>query len=436
MAKSVAIIGGGPMGLTCAYDLLKNGYKVDIYEKQSILGGMSAHFDFSGLDIEMYYHFVCGPDYPMFNLMKELGIYDKLKWTDTKMGFFYQGHLYKWGGPFELLAFPKANIIEKARYGLHVFCASKYKNWEKLDNMTSLEWIRKWEGEKGYNKFWDSLFNLKFYEIKNTIAAPWLWSRLARVAKSRKNIFQERMGFVEGGSRLVVDKLESEIVRMGGNIYLDKKVAKINFSKDQVTGIQVEEVSYEYDKVISTIPIQYINDIASELPKEDKDKLGKLDNVGVVCVITKLKERLTGNFWLNITDDNMDIPGMIEISNLNTTLKEHILYVPFYLHKDNPKYSESDEIFINKVKEYLQKVNSRMTEDKILDIRVFRYEYAQPVATTQFLSKLPAIESNSRKGFYIADTAYCYPEDRSINESVKIAHLIAEKVKKFDESNN
>jgi protoporphyrinogen oxidase len=177
------------------------------------------------------------------------------------------------------------------------------------------------------------------------------------------------------------------------------------------------------------MPIQYINDIAPGLPVSDAEKLKKLDNVGVVCVIMKLKEALTSNFWLNVTDERMDIPGMIELSNLNTGLPDNILYIPFYMHKDHPKYSEPSENFVNKATEYVRLVNPDMTADKILDIRVFRYEYAQPVATLGFLSKLPAIASDERKGFFFADTAFCYPEDRSINESVKMAYGIVDLIR-------
>jgi len=419
--KKFAIIGGGPMGLTCAYELLKHGHNVELFEKDNVLGGMSAHFDFSGIDIEMYYHFVCGPDDFTFKLMTELGIYDKLKWTDTKMGYYNNGGLYKWGGPIELLFFPKANPVEKLRYGLHVFFASKIKNWHKLDAITALNWIRKWEGEKGYTKFWDSLFELKFYELKEQVAAPWLWSRLARVAKSRKSLFQERMGYISGGSRIIIDALENEIVKRGGKIYKAAPVEQIHVDDNKVNGITVKGELRQFDNVISTIPIQYLSNLAPGLETDDKAKLEKLDNVGVVCIIMKLTEKLTDNFWLNITDSRMDIPGMIEISNLNTELPEHILYIPFYMHKEHPKYKEPDDNFIDKAKKYIKWVNPQLTGDKVLDIRVFRYEYAQPVTTLGHLSKLPAIKSDTRKGFYIADTAYCYPEDRSIQESIRIA---------------
>jgi len=38
--KSVAVVGGGPAGLSCAHDLLLQGYDVSLYEATEILGGM------------------------------------------------------------------------------------------------------------------------------------------------------------------------------------------------------------------------------------------------------------------------------------------------------------------------------------------------------------------------------------------------------------
>ena len=51
--KHYAVIGSGPMGLMTAITLLDQGHRVDVYERDDRLGGMSASFDFDGLGIEL-----------------------------------------------------------------------------------------------------------------------------------------------------------------------------------------------------------------------------------------------------------------------------------------------------------------------------------------------------------------------------------------------
>jgi len=83
--ERVAVIGAGAMGLAAAYHLLKAGHHVDVFEADDRPGGMAAHFDLDGLDIERFYHFVCKADQPTFALLADLGIADKLRWRDTSM---------------------------------------------------------------------------------------------------------------------------------------------------------------------------------------------------------------------------------------------------------------------------------------------------------------------------------------------------------------
>lgn len=67
--KKIAVIGAGPMGLAVAYQLVKDGFEPIVYEADDRVGGMTATFDFDGLEIERYYHFHCTSDVDFFKVL-------------------------------------------------------------------------------------------------------------------------------------------------------------------------------------------------------------------------------------------------------------------------------------------------------------------------------------------------------------------------------
>jgi protoporphyrinogen oxidase len=424
--KKVVIAGAGMMGLTLAYNLLRRSYSVTLFEANETIGGMSSHFDFDGLDIERFYHFVCAPDQSMFDLLKELGIYEKLKWSKTKMSYFIEGNHYRWGDPLYLMKFPLLDLFSKIRYGLMAFYTTKIKNWSKLDRIDALKWLRSWLGEKGYEILWDKLFKLKFYEYTENLSAAWIGTRIKRVGLSRKNIFEERLGYIEGGSKTLFSLLEKKIRLMGGQIFVNTPVEKVNIKNNKIESIEIKKEKIEADYFISTVPLPYIPKIIPDLPGELKNKYMHLRNISIICVILKLDKPVTDNFWLNINDRRIQIPGLIEYSNLNP-LGNHIVYLPFYMPENHSDYKKNDQYFISQSKVYLKIINPHINEKSIIGARVFRYEYAQPICPPGYLEGLPSIQTKIN-GLFIADTSYYYPEDRSVSESIRLGHLISEMI--------
>jgi len=137
----------------------------------------------------------------------------------------------------------------------------------------------------------------------------------------------------------------------------------------------------------------------------------------------RIKRALTENFWLNVNDERMAIPGLIEFSNLRP-LDSHIVYVPYYLPQQHPKYKQSDEAFKSEAVGCLKMIEADFSEDDIIDMHVSRYRFAQPICPPGFLAGLPPIK-NAISDLYIADTSYYYPEDRSITESIKLGKKIS-----------
>lgn len=159
--RKIAVIGAGPMGLAVAYQLVKDGYEPIVYEADDRVGGMTATFDFDGLEIERYYHFHCTSDVDFFKVLEELNLKDKLKWKSTKMGYWFNGKLQHWGNPIALLKFQGLSFIAKFRYGLHAFLSTKRDDWKPLEKYDAVTWIKKWVGNEAFEKLWSKLFCFK-----------------------------------------------------------------------------------------------------------------------------------------------------------------------------------------------------------------------------------------------------------------------------------
>lgn len=423
MGQRIAVLGAGPMGLAVAYQLARDGHHPVIFEADDRIGGMTAAFDFSGLSIERYYHFHCISDHAFLDVLKELGLEEKMHWVETKMGYWYQNRLQAWGNPIALLKFRGLSLMAKFRYGLHAFLSTKRNDWKPLDNRDAQTWIRGAVGAEAWEVLWRRLFEYKFYNYSDNLSAAWIWSRIRRIGRSRYSLFREKLGYLDGGSETLLQGMKQDIEAKSGEFRLKSPVTRVIIENGQTKGVEVDGHIEYFDKVISTIPLPYVPKIMPDLPGDVIECFKSLKNVAVVCVIAKLRKPLTDNFWLNTNDPEMDIPGLVEYSNLRP-LDQHIVYVPFYVPGEHPLFAEPDQNFLDKVQRYLKKINPALTDDDFIELRASRYRYAQPICEPGFMDRLPPVKQ-SIEGLWIADTSYYYPEDRGISESIDFGRKMA-----------
>lgn len=425
MARLI-VVGAGAMGLAAAYHACKAGHEVTVVEAGPEAGGMAAHFDFDGLSIERFYHFICKNDFPHFELLEELGIADKLKWRSTKMGYYMDGRLQDWGDPISLLKFKGVSLAAKIRYGLLAFVSTKRDSWDAIEGETAKSWITRWVGQEAWKKFWEPLLTLKFYEYADKVSASWIWTRVKRTGRSRKSLFEEQLGYLEGGSQTMVDTLVEKIEGMGGTILIAEPATKVETVDGKVTGVTTTKGFHPADAVIMTIPTPYVSQTVPDLPADWKAKYDAIPNIGVVCLLFKLKKSVVPYFWLNVSDESMGIPGIIEFSNLRP-IDDTVVFVPYYMPTTHEKWDWSDDAILDEAWSYLKKINPKITEADLIARYAARLRYAQPVCMPNFLDTLPPVVTPI-EGLQIADTSYYYPEDRGISEGVRFAKDMAARV--------
>lgn len=420
----IVVIGAGAMGLAAAHRAVALGHQVTLLEGAPELGGMAAHFDFGGLSIERFYHFLCKADAPTFALLEELGLGDKVRWTPTSMGNLAGGKLHGWGDPVALLAYPHLNLAEKVRYGLMMFLQTRRTRWNKLETLPAKTWVERWCGASVYEKLWRPLFDRKFHRFADNISAAWIWTRIKRVGTSRRSLMQEELGYIEGGSQTLVDALAEAIRNGGGQIIAGRPASEVRTENGRVTGVAAGGEFYPADAVISTVPTPFLSRLVPALTESEKAAYDQINNIGVVCVVLKLARQVTPHFWVNVLDPGHAVPGVIEFSNLRPT-GATIVYAPYYMPTDLPQWGRDNEVFVREVMGTLKTLQPSLTDADLIQAQVSRLRYAQPVCEPGFAARIPPVQT-SIAGFQAADTCFYYPEDRGIAESVRLGREMAE----------
>jgi hypothetical protein len=126
---------------------------------------------------------------------------------------------------------------------------------------------------------------------------------------------------------------------------------------------------------------------------------------------------------VNFSEPGIVIPGLIEFSNLRE-VGSTIVYLPFYMPTTHEKFRRSHERLLDDAFRAMHAIQPLLGKDDIIDSRVARLRYAQPICGPGFASRLPSVQT-AIEGLQIADTCFDYPEDRGIAESVRLRRQMA-----------
>jgi len=427
----VGIVGGGVAGLGCAYFLSQRGHQVEVFEQAPVLGGLAGSFDFDGLQVEKYYHFVCRDDVDLITMLDRLGLAAELEWRPGRMKFFYRGKLYAFGTPWDLLRFRPLSFMARIRFGLNVAASRSEKSWKRYESITAREWLISQIGQEAYDAIWEPMLRIKFGPYYDQVSASWVWHRIHRVVRSRTHVLaRERLGFLKRGTQVLIEALVAALRHAGVGLHTAVTVDAVTVGPAGVTGLTVGGEHRAFDTVVSTAPLPVLARMLSGNAIEQLGDIGGIEYITVVCLIMKLRQPVTDAFWINVNDPRVPFNGFIEYTNLNPRTDSnspHLLYVPFYLPPGDARFAQPDAELLRDCLAGLQIVRPELREDWVLGHRVFRDRFAQAICTTNFAQRIPPVRSRVR-GLLLTDSTQLYPSDRTISGMLGQARKVAELV--------
>jgi protoporphyrinogen oxidase len=263
----------------------------------------------------------------------------------------------------------------------------------------------------------------KFGDDTDDLSAAWIWSRIHRLASSRSRFFQEWLGFVKGGTRIFIEALTEAVRQKGGRIRCEAPVEKILMDGDSVGAVSAAGAEYPAQAFVSTAPLPILTKVGGDLPEDYLRAALDLGQVGVRCILLKLDRPLSPYFWINTNDDTNPLCGIIEYTNLHPPEEFggfSFVYSPLYVSSTAAEYRRPDEEVFAETMEGIAAVRREFDRSSVVDYRVFRAPFAQPLCPVGFTKRLAPIQTPV-SNLVAADTTHLLPHDRSISDSLALA---------------
>ncbi|MEX2373916.1 MAG: FAD-dependent oxidoreductase, partial [Dehalococcoidia bacterium] len=348
------VIGGGVAGLGAAYELLKRGHEVVLFEASPVFGGQVRTFEIGGGRIEIFYHHLFQSDAEALRILRELGLEDDLKWIDSNVGLHAGGKNYPFVGALDLLRFDRVSLLSRIRLGLTALWLRRVHDYQRYEGTRAAEWIRAKVGEEGYARVWGPLLRAKFSEHAEDVSMVWFWGKIyLRFASRPKGglplvgslLAKEQLGYLRGSFGRLIDGLVEACRARGGRLEAGAPVARVIVEVGRAGGVRLPDGREERaDIVLATVPSGLFQQIVPDLDDPDApwgregaryaSMLGAVQYQWATVLLLTLDRQLSGTYWLTMTDD--DAPFVVAVEQTNFLPPEtyggnHVVYFSDYM---------------------------------------------------------------------------------------------------------
>jgi len=421
--KKWGIVGGGMMGMTIAHRLAQQGHEVSIFESAPEVGGLASSWMMNDVEWDKFYHVILLSDFYTRDILKDIGVENRINWVETKTGFYIKGKLHSMSNSIEFLKFPTLSLVDKFRLGLTIVGASRIKDWKKLEKVPVTSWLKKWSGNNVYQKIWLPLLRAKLGDSYERTSAVFIWATIQRLYGARRSgLKKEMFGYVQGGYRTINNAFRDKLLQEGVNIKTNTKVNKLESAGGKVALLHGDE-RMEFDEVIVTVPGALAASLIPELSDAEKEKLKQVEYLGVICVALLLKRAVSPYYITNITDTRFPFTGVIEMTALVNPAElkgNHLVYLPKYVTANDPLFEKDDEYIRDYfVKNFLE-MYPEFSAGDISFAGVAKAKHVITVAALDYSAKLPEVKT-SVPHVSIINTAHIKDGTLNVNETIRVA---------------
>ncbi len=410
--KKVIIIGGGPAGLTAAYELNKSGIRSEVFEKDDIVGGISRTVNYKGYRFDIGGHRFFTKVKVVQDMWDEVLRRDFLL-RDRLSRIYYRNKFFNY--PFE---------VKNAVFGLGIFnsllIVLSYLRAQVIPirpENTFEQWITNRFGYRLYKIFFktytEKVWGMPCSEISSEWAAQRikglslfsaLKNALLKKPHADKNVIKTLINsfhYPKMGPGMMWEKVR-EIVEEGlCRVHMSSGIEKIYWHNDAVLAVDTYNGGITSrisgTDFISSMPIRELIAKLEPLPPSEilkaGDKLNYRDFITVSLIIDK--KTIFKDNWIYIHDPNVKVGRIQNFKNWSPYMvpdpEKTCLGMEYFCFENDEFWSMSNENLLDLAKNELEKLGFAK-KSEIIDGTVVRMPKAYPVYDEEYKKALEQIK--------------------------------------------
>ncbi|MEL6135098.1 MAG: FAD-dependent oxidoreductase, partial [Bacteroidota bacterium] len=314
------------------------------------------------------------------------------------------------------------SLMDKLRFGLTSLYLGKKSSWRTAEDLSTLEWMRRWAGKGVARHIWEPLMKAKFGPYAEQVPLSWMIGRLGQRLHSRQ-AGREQLGYLQGSLQVLLDALLEALKEQGVELIRDQTVTGVQIEEHQLRGIYTTDHHFKGGNFLFTIPQPYLIPFLQHPAPTLASDLSKVKYFHAACTILALDHPLSDIYWLNIADENLPFGGIIEHTNFISPTHyqdQHLIYLSRYFAPSEPfAHYTSSEIKALMI-QGLSEVYPNFNKNWIRKSWIFQTRTAATVCDLNFSDKVPSCRSHI-ENLYIANMSHIYPDERSTNNAIRVA---------------
>lgn len=312
MKNQITILGAGIAGLSAAYQVKKNNMEAVVYDKNEAYGGLCRSFTIDGFTFDTFAHVNFSTDPYVISMLEEKT--DYLIHRPEAVNY-YHGFWVRNPAQNNLIDLPVEERIKVIEGFVSRDTQREINDYK--------DWLRAQYGDYFTDHF-PSAYTRKYWTVEpEELETKWVEGRMytptlaevlrGAMTKDTPNVhYTKEIHYPkEGGYGAFLTPFAKE-----ADIRVNKKVTYLNPEEKIIGFADGEKVNYE--KVISTIPLNELISCMENVPEDIRKAAGNLDYTSGIMVSIGLKcENVAPELWFYIYDEDI-YPARVYAPNIKS----------------------------------------------------------------------------------------------------------------------